>query len=249
VDFSEWSSEITAGSGLPGPKEMPVTATIKPKTDFYSAPGFREVTVEYTCIPDPMYPWDPKVLQAIWEFAPDTVPMWVHWVFRTPEVEQNPHNVVFGRHALGRVIKPARTGLTPFRCAMPTMPCQGLTFEKPNAIWFIHQGDSPSDEYVDLPGEYLPFDMEMKRKAYDSWAGADNLTEEEWKAVLRKEMIEDPMEATEKRAAEREAEREERNRDFAEYAKKVIPTISDSEIEAYQAHWRRLAAKSGVSVR
>lgn len=249
MDFGEWSAEITAGSGLPGPKEMPVTAAIKAKTDFYSAPGYREVAVEYTCVPDPVYPWDPKLVREIWKFAPDTVPMWVHWVFRTPEEKENPHNVVFGRHALGRVIKPARTDLMPFQCGMPTMPCQGLTFEKPNAIWFIHQGDSPSDEYVDLPGEYLPFDMGMVKKAYDSWGGAYNMTEAEFKKALWKEMVKDPMAETEKRAEERLAEREERNRDFAEYARKVIPTISDSEIEAYQAYWRELAAKSGVSVR
>jgi hypothetical protein len=199
--------------------------------------------MEYTCIPDAVYPWDASLMKKVLEFSPDAVPLWIHWVFRTPEDQENPHDVVFGRHGLGRAIKPARSDLIPFRCSMPTMPCQGITFEKPNAIWFIHQGDSPTEQYVDLPGEYLPFDMGMVMKAWDSWAGADTQTEEEFKEDLRDELYRIPMQKAEERREVSAEEMEERNRDFAEYAKKIIDNISDTEIAAYQA-WR--AAKFGI---
>lgn len=240
MDLSEWSAEIVPGAGLPVPAKMPVIGTVPVRTDFHTARGYRFIGMFYTCVPDPVYPWDPKLMKLIREFAPDAVPLWVHWVFRTPRDIEDERDVIFGRHALGRVIKPARTGLTPFRCDMPTMPCQGLTFEKPNAIWFIHQGDSPRDEYLDLPGCYLPFDGGMVKKAWDSWAGADNKSEKEWKQELKEEMIDRPYREYLRQKEARAAEMAERNRDFAEYAKKVIDKISDVEIEAYQ---RQQAAK------
>lgn len=245
MDFTEWGVDLVAGDGIPLPDEMPVTGVIPARTDFHNARGWRQVAMEYTCIPDAEYPWDPRLVRKVQEFAPDAVPMWVHWVFRSPQDEEDPHDVIFGRHALGRVIKPARSDLIPFRCAMPTMPCQGITFERPNAIWFIHQGDSPSDQNVDLPGDYLPFDMGMVMKAWDSWAGAANQTEEEFKAELREEIYERPLREAEARREARAEEWEARSRDFAKYAKKVIDSISDSEIEAFQQHWRRRAAETG----
>ncbi|NIN66111.1 MAG: hypothetical protein GTO63_15735 [Anaerolineae bacterium] len=234
MDLTEWSAEITPGAGLPVPREMPVVGTLPARTDFHTARGYRYIGMFYTCVPDALYPWDPKLVKLIQEFAPDTVPMWVHWVFRTPRDIENEQDVVFGRHALGRVIKPARTDLVPFHCEMPTMPCQGLTFERPNAIWFIHQGDSPRDEYLDLPGAYLPFDGGLVKKAWDSWAGADNKTEKEWKEELKEEMINRPYREYVKQKEARAAEMAERNRDFAQYARRVIEKVSDSEIEAYQ---------------
>ncbi|MCP4900223.1 MAG: hypothetical protein GY906_24895 [bacterium] len=237
MDLGEWGAEIVPGQGLPVPEEMPVTGTLPVRTDFASARGYRYVDMQYTCIPDPAYPWDPRLVKKIWEFAPDAVPMWVHWVFRTPRNLTGEQDVVYGRHALGRVIKPARSDLFPFRCDMPSMPCSGITFERPNAIWFIHQGEAPTEEYLDLPGDYLPFDMGMVMKAWDSWAGADNKTEEEFKSELREELYERPLREAAARREAREEEMEERNKDFANYAKKVMDRISDSEIETYQK-WR-----------
>ena len=236
MDLSEWGAEIVADQGgLPIPEEMPVVATLPVRTDFHSARGYRQVAMEYTCIPDAVYPWDARLMKKIWEFAPDTVPLWINWVFRTPRNETGEKDVVFGRHGLGRAIRPHRSDLIPFRCAMPTMPCNGITFEQPNAIWFIHQGDSPSEKNVDLPGDYLPFNMDMVMKAWDSWANASHQTEDEFKEELRDELYRIPLLKAAERREDRDAEMAERNRDFSAYAKRVIEKISDSEIEAYQA--------------
>jgi hypothetical protein len=238
MDVTQWSAEIVPGKGLPTPAQMPVVGTVPVRTDFASARGYRYIGMFYTCIPDPAYPWDPRMVRLIQEFAPDTVPLWVHWVMRSPRDKVGEKDVVYGRHALGRVIKPARTDLFPFRCAMPTMPCQGMTFEKPNAIWFIHQGDSPSGEYLDLPGDYLPFDSTIVSKAWDSWAGAQNTTEKEFKEELREELINRPMRESAARRAYRDWEMGQRNQDFATYAKKVMDErISGPEIDTYRK-WR-----------
>jgi hypothetical protein len=233
VELGEWGAEIVADGQVS--EEMPVVATLPVRTDFHSARGYREVAMEYTCVPDAVYPWDARLMKKIWEFAPDTVPLWINWVFRTPRNETGEQDVVFGRHGLGRAIRPHRSDLIPFRCAMPTMPCNGITFEQPNTIWFIHQGDSPSEKNVDLPGDYLPFDMGMVMKAWDSWADASHQTEEEFKEELRDELYRIPMQKAAERREVRAVESAEQNRDFAAYAKKVIARISDTEIEAYQA--------------
>jgi len=243
VELGEWGVEIVAGSGLPVPEEMPVVGTLPVRTDFYNARGWRQVDMQYTCIPDPVYPWDPSLVKKIWEFAPDTVPMWVHWVFRSPRDEEGERDVIFGRHALGRAIRPARGDLIPFRCAMPTMPCQGITFERPNAIWFIHQGEAPTEKHVDLPGDYLPFDMGLVMKAWDSWAGADTKTEDEFKEELREELYRRPLREAAKRKAERDADMAERNADFAEYAKRKLDGVSDAEIDAFRAYWDFMRAQ------
>ncbi len=245
MELGEWGAEIVAGSGLPAPREMPVTGTLPVRTDFYSARGFRQVAMEYTCVPDAVYPWDARLMKKIWEFAPDAVPMWVNWVFRTPQDEEDPHDVVFGRHALGRVIRPARSDLIPFQCAMPDMPCQGIRFKRPNAIWFIHQDEAPKEKNVDLPGDYLPFDMGLVMKAWDSWAEASNQTEEEFKEELREELYRRPLREAAERKAKRDLEMAERNKDFAEYFKKKIETVSDSEIEAFQDYWAHIRQQSG----
>lgn len=198
---------------------------------FHTAPGWREMDVSYSCIPDPVYPWDPVVMRAIREFAPDAVPMWVHWVFMSPSETGNPEAVVFGRHALGRRIRNQASELEPFRCAMPTMPCQGLTFERPNRIWFIHEG-SPNPEHPSLPGTFLPFDGSILDRAKKSAIGF-RMTEKEFIAHLKEEFIEKERRAKDLRKRQLQEDLEYRQRDFEKYARRHVENISDVEADEY----------------
>ena len=197
-----------------------------------SAPGWREMEVVYSCIPDPAYPWDPTVMRAIREFAPDAVPMWVQWVFLSPSETGNPETVVFGRHALGRTIRNVTSELEPFRCAMPSMPCQGLSFERPNRIWFVHDG-SPNPEYPDLPGSFLPFDGSILDRAKKSAIGF-RMTEREFVESMKEEFIERKRVEKERARKALEADLQDREKDFQGYAQKQWERISEVEASEFQ---------------
>jgi hypothetical protein len=199
---------------------------------FATAPGYREMDVVYSCVPDPAYPWDPQVMKAIREFAPDAVPMWIQWAFMSPHETGNPEVVVFGRHALGRTIQNLTSELEPFRCAMPTMPCQGLTFERPNRIWFVHEG-APNQQYPDLPGSYLPFDGSILDRAKKSAIGF-KMSEKEFIEHMKAEFIEKAREEKERRRTELENDLEAREKDFAAYADKQFERISEVEASEFQ---------------
>ena len=221
--------DISTGlpKGVKGPPPMPYKVADSPAT----APGWREIDVAYSCIPDPVYPWDPQVMRAILEFAPDAVPMWVHWVFLSPSETGNPEVVVFGRHALGRRIRNLTSELEPFRCAMPTMPSQGLSFERPNRIWFIHEG-SPNPKYPDLPGTFLPFDGSILDRAKKSAIGF-RMTEKEFVETMKEEFIERERAAKDLRLQQLDEDMDDRRRDFEAYAQKQFDQISESEAESY----------------
>lgn len=234
MELADWSSglvEEPLKKVLPDPAQLEKVYT-KPAVDFQTAPGWREVAVEYSCIPDSMYPWDPCVMKAIRVLALDAVPMWVRWVFRSPQDTENPHDVVFGRHALGRSIDHQKSELDGFRCEMPTMPCQGLKFSKPNRIWFIHEGERPTERFVDLPGDYLPFDETLYLKVLDMSAGF-RMTDKEYKEALREQFIHKPERERQKRIAANADDMEQRSKDWHSYADKIMKSISDVEIKEF----------------
>jgi len=213
---------------LPTPQQMP-TARLPLRDSPDNARGYREVDVQYSCIPDSAYPWDPQSVRAIREFMPDVVPMWVQWVFLRPNSREK---VVFGRHALGRSIEEPGRDLLPFRCSMPTFPCKGLTFGKPNRIWFIHEGDRNRD-YPDIPGTFLPFDDTIVHRARES-ARYMQMTEKEFREQMQKELIDDVQTERERKKAASASEREARDRDFHGFADKLMESVSDVEIAEYQ---------------
>lgn len=213
---------------LPTPQQMP-TLRMPLRDSPENARGYREVGIDYSCVPDVSYPWDPERVKAIREFMPDVVPLWVQWVFLRPNSKER---VVFGRHALGRSIQEPGRELLPFRCLMPSFPCQGLTFEKPNRIWFIHEGDRNRD-YPDIPGTYLPFNDTIVHRARES-ARYLKLSDKEYREQMEKELINDVMKEREARKALSADEREQRDKDFHKYADKLLETISDVEMAEYQ---------------
>lgn len=107
--------------------------------------GWVDLGMEFTCIPDSVNPWTPEVLKAIWVFDPTVVPLWIRWKFRRYDTE-NSDVVVFGRHGIGRHVDNPHHPLIPFNCEMPNMPCQGVTFKRPNLFeYMLIKNDSPDD--------------------------------------------------------------------------------------------------------
>lgn len=212
-------------------REMPRPMSYEVADSPASAKGWREMEVVYSCVPDPAYPWDPTVMRAIREFAPDAVPMWVQWVFLSPGDTGNPETVVFGRHALGRAIRNLTSELEPFRCAMPSMPCQGLTFERPNRIWFVHEG-GPSPQSPALPGSFLPFDGSILDRARRSAIGF-RMTEKEFVEEMRRELIDRRREEEDRSRKALEEDMEARDKDFQAYADKQWEKISEVEASEF----------------
>ena len=230
MDFMSWSQGIPAGAEghLSDPSQLPAL-NMKVGDSFSTAPGYRELDVVYTCVPDVAHPWDPKIMKMIWKLAPDAVPLWVQWVFMSPADTGNPEVVVFGRHGLGRCIRNNRVELPEFRCAMPSMPCAGLKFEQPNMLWFIHEGDRPKEKYLDLPGEYLGFDHLLLEKVKTMSEGF-NMSEAEYKKFLFDEMWAKPKAEHDAKMAAYEADMEARADEIAPYIKRQLDAMSEADM-------------------
>jgi len=229
--MEDWSSGIVPEGLeqlLPTPQQMP-TLRVPIRDSPENARGYREVGVEYSCVPDAAYPWSTEKVKAIREFMPDAVPIWVRWIFLRPNSREK---VVFGRHALGRSIREPGRDLLPFKCLMPSFPCQGLTFEKPNRIWFIHEGDRDKD-YPDIPGTFLPFNDTIVHRARESCQYMQ-LSDKEFREQMKKDLLTSVEEDRDRRRAASASEREARDKDFHKYADKLLATISDVDIARYQ---------------
>lgn len=123
---------------------------------FYTAPGWREIGMEYSLVPDVSYPPDPQVTHAIHSFDPGVIPLWVRWIFLSPQDTGNPEIVVFGRHAVGRYVKNLHGGIEPFSMDVPSNYHGPL----PNIIERILQGRA-DPRATDLPGAYKPWDWSL----------------------------------------------------------------------------------------
>jgi len=146
-------AKLDAWAGDVQPLEVPI------RDSFQTAPGWRDLGMEYSCIPDATYPWDPQVLRAIWAFDPGAIPLWVRWAFLSPSDGQE-KVVIFGRHGIGRRVRNPHSDLHPLLVSMPPMPCQGVRFERPNLIELVAVG-KPDARASDLPGEYMPFGYQL----------------------------------------------------------------------------------------
>jgi len=207
------------------------TITLPVRDSFHTAPGYRELGMEFTCIPDSAYPWDPAVLKQIWSFDPTVVPLWLRWVFLSPSDTGNPQVVVFGRHAIGRALKNPHAELVPLPVEMPSMPCQGVTFSKPTLIEFIWMGKAP-EKYVDLPGEYLPFNSMLSsymRHRYLEISVAE----------AKRRIIDGQQEAEEKRKHKAREEDAYHRRTLEKYVNKQLEKVSEVEMAEHFGQLRQ----------
>jgi hypothetical protein len=119
--------------------------------------GWIDEGMEITCIPNAESPWDPDVLKAIWSFDPGVIPLWIRWKFKKFN-GTNMEMKVFGRHGIGRYTGSPKTDLPRFACEMPSMPCQGVRFERPNLVELILMKANPVD---DSPGDFIPWNWDL----------------------------------------------------------------------------------------
>lgn len=147
-----------------------------------TAPGYLCLGHFYSCVPDPVYPWDPAVLRAFRSICDDVVPIVIRSVWQWSNYNELGHlgePMVLVRHGLARAIRNPVT-VHNFHCTMPSTPYDGFLIPgrslaecRPNYIevnWY-DKGDRPFG--VDLPGAYLPFDWEMfyrHKEAADEFA-------------------------------------------------------------------------------
>jgi hypothetical protein len=176
--------------------------------------------MEISCIPDAAYPWNPMVMKAIWTFDPDAIPMWVRWPFLRCSTDSDQSPVIFGRHAIGRYVKNPIHELTLFNVEMPSMPCQGITFSRPNMIVLLWAGEEKGD---DTPGAYKPFDMEIYLYLRARFINNKTISQ------MKKEMIHDPLEQREKRRAANAEDRAYRDKDLNQYAEKQLEKMGELE--------------------
>jgi hypothetical protein len=187
--------------------------------------------IEYSCIPDVSHPWDPEVVRAIWKFAPDLVPMWERRVMLPTGAMDDRSAVITGRHAIGRIIRNQQRWLPPLRVSMPSFPCMGLTFERPNDLVFVHEDVLEEGQSHDLPGPYLPFDETIVAKCMDFALGC-TMSEKEF-AEDEDRRLNAALEAAVQRTKDLQADFEARERDFQPWAAKQLEKISDLEMKEF----------------
>ena len=188
---------------------------------FHTAPGYRQLSVEYSCIPDSLYPPEKEVLQAVKRIAPDLEYMWVRWVMLSPSNTGNPQVEVFGRHALGRRVSDPHNTLPYLPITLPS----GMTSRrKPNRIHRIFQ-----NMYSKEPrgiGGYLPFDWNVYY-----WIA------ETYKEATAKDLFriyaQEPEDEKQKRDLSRQEQFGYMQRDIGGWVQRQLDSASELEVKEH----------------
>lgn len=193
--------------------------------NFPERQGWVEKGLYFTCKPNVEHPWRPEIIKAIWEFDPNVIPCWVNWVFDAPkEQSDGRQEVVFGRHVIARYVDDPQEDIDEFPCDMPTMPCQGITFKKPNRLVTVLM---KKNEQNDLPGEYIDLDWTIVE-----WLRASFVREQSTKE-LAKAYVDAARREYNKRKAQLVDEWEYRGRDLKRFVDKKLANVSEVEIKEY----------------
>lgn len=197
------------------------TAARPLRTDAHSAPGWRDLGMEISCIPDAVYPWDREVLRAVREFDPGVVPIWVRWIFLSPQDTGEPEVVVFGRHGIARRLPRDPKSPEP-------VPLQIMGFESgrpqphPHLIEFIWMG-ARDKRASDLPGAYKPFDWEMYH-----WM-RNNYQTKSVKELVR-EAVFNPEDRRKAEFKKKQAEDDYRRADLERFVNNKLSQVSEVEL-------------------
>ncbi len=179
-------------------------------------PGWIFIKEELSCIPDPLYPWNPKIVKAIREIDSNLVPLWSKRIFRTPYSDSRNEHIVFGRHGLGMRTK--SSFVIPFDCPIPS----GYQFPKPNNIYRIFEGED-SKVARDLPGEYIPFDWRIYKYVKNNYR---ELTREQLLAMTKGK-----FEAGHKQTQKNSLEFGKMNQTIQDYTAKKLWDVSEVEMK------------------
>ena len=206
-----------------------------------NASGWRDLGMKFSCVPHAVYPWTSDVLRAIWMFDPGIVPIWIEWSFQAPYDDATPGRIkTFGRHAVGRY-KPILTNNVPKieSCDMPAMPCQGVTFKKPNILIRMFEGAPTPGLPADLPGSFVPWDFSIAKRLEQLFVRSDTSAKE-----LAKQVVGGITAEHEKRRASLKAEHDDRMKDLRKFVDKKLESMSDREVKE---HFQRRQHRTRVS--
>jgi hypothetical protein len=208
-------------------------AKVNAQRPVYEVPlrkGWTFVGSEVSAFPPPGYDWEPAVVRAIHEVAPDCQPIWISYLYQAPKDELGQSNAEFykfGRHGLARVVRDPKTEPTPLPIKMPShrsFNYWGFKMQKPNKIETVFKGeDDPRAK--DLPGAYIPFGWWVYYFVKNNWR---EWTKEEIRARMRAEE-EAHYEAADRRAEESEYVAKQ----YQKYAAKKLAQISEVELKEY----------------
>lgn len=190
-------------------------------TDFHTAPGWREIGMFYSLIPDAIYPPDWKLVKAVQKLDPSLTWIWVKWVFLSPQETGAPRLVTFGRHGIARYVADPHGELYP-------MEVEGASWfkgPKPNIFEVLFQGERRKGKGSDLPGEYQPFNDQAFAWVKDHYGAPDPETMRE--GIRAKRAYWEKMEN--KKAEEFEY----MMKDIDKYTQKQLDKISDVEMREH----------------
>ena len=199
----------------------------------HTAPGWRFLGMDYSCIPDSTYSPDPTIIAAIQKIDPEMVPIWIRWVFLSPRNADREKVVVFGRHGYASHRKNPHSDRFLFNVQMPVQSSHPV----PNQLDAIlhNLGDrAPSYQHgLDLPGGYVPWDWSWVHSPLLSYSPKE----------LKKRYITD---AKAKHVAVKERntiDREGRREELSKFVTKVLEGVSDVEWKEYFAKKAALRAR------
>lgn len=181
-------------------------------------PGWRFIKEEVSCIPDSLYPWDPKVVKAIREISPDLVPIWIRRVFHTPYTDSRQETVVFGRHGIGQIVR--KSYHVPISVSMPS----GSNLPKPNAVYWYPVGDN-DPRARDLPGAYIPFDWRFYKHVKANFR--------DWSKEEIRALTIGRFENEEAAMAKQQAENDRIQAEHQRYVNKKLEQVSEVEFKEY----------------
>ncbi len=193
-------------------------------TDFATAPGWREIDMQFSLIPDVSYPPDWGVVRAIREIDPSFTWVWVKWIFRSPRdlSDGAERDVVFGRHGLARYVNDPHAEIAPMKVDMPSY----TRLPKPNKFLIMFQGERRKGKWADLPGDYQPFNDGVLRWFKDHYGEQDP---EEMKKIL----VRNKREAWERSENKKADEFEYMMSDIDKYCQKQLDNVSEGMVRDY----------------
>lgn len=204
----------------------PLDITIR--DSFHTARGWRELSFDLTCVPNGLYPWNPEVIKAIWKFDPTLVPMWVNWSFAPPDKDNEV--VTFGRHVIGRHESQLRSDIEDFRVEMPSMPCQGISFKKPNVLELVLMMPTNTEypDAADLPGDFIAFDWPIVEWLKERFKASQKSGKD-----MARDYINSQLEAETKASQAAAEESAYRMKDLEKFVNKKLEQVSEVELREH----------------
>jgi hypothetical protein len=180
-------------------------------------PTWKFVSHRISAQPDPIYPYDPAVLEAIQGFWPDAVYLRHLWIY-----ERDGKQHLFMRHAVGSKLRNPKF-------APPEQPTDG-NFDAPVQVEITLCAESDED-VPDLPGEFVDWSWGTYHYVRACYRPGRNA----YDAFLEKAQASD---ARRERAIEKAfAEEEYIRKQDAKLIQRCLDQITDGEIKEMQARY------------